>query len=316
MCKMCMQLFACEDETSKGISDRRIAAFRPCGHVFHYSCIMNRYEKMEDNCNCVTCYARFDDLPIVLFMEWSRSAKPISSEESAQIQSATLPGEEAAILHENVSMLKLKLEELQKQKDNIIRQLNETTENTNLARARCDGLDEICAMLRERITTSEQNMRKEERICDELEARMRRDHNQAIIGEICGMLADQQPESKLTDFVYAQLSKVADPDDLLMRFGSLYDHYHKQLKDGTKTLTQLRSAVSSMRKDVEDAENRLAAAQRAKQVTKTLAPKKTSNQAPIVDRKIVPTKPKTVQMQDDDDLGVTKRVKYNFLNLT
>ena len=60
VCRMCCQLFSTDSpETADKKIDRRIASFRPCGHVFHYTCIMNRYQRMEDNCSCVTCFMKY-----------------------------------------------------------------------------------------------------------------------------------------------------------------------------------------------------------------------------------------------------------------
>ena len=320
MCRICCRLFASDDDPAMRDADRRIAAFRPCGHVFHYACIMDRYQKMEDNCNCVTCYARFEDLPVILYMEWSKSARPISNEEQAEIQSASAPGEQAQLLYENLDSLKIKFTYLQKKKEDLIRKLNETTENIAAAKARCDGLDQICAMLSERIEASRKNAEKAQRACDELEARLKRDRNQAVIGEICELLLNQQQEAKLSELIYKRLAESADPDDLLSRIGGLYEHYHKQVRENTKTLTQLRTTMHSMKKDIEDTEARLAAAQRAKQAsTKAANPVSQKKPVPpVVDRKIVPTKPKTLHSRmDDEDLGMSKRAKptYNFFNL-
>lgn len=315
MCRMCCQLFASDEDSGGESKDRRIAAFRPCGHVFHYSCIMERYQKMEDNCNCVTCYSRFDDLPVILYMEWSKSARPIPEDEKEQIRTVTAPDEQALMLREKLEMMKLKLEGLQQRKEEVIKLLNETNDRTAVAKAQCEGLDELCAMLSERIASTQSNTVKCQRQCEELEVRIRRDENKGVIGEFCEMLSSSQPEVKLLEFLSTRLHSSNDPDDLLACLGMLYEHYHKKVKEASKSVMQLRTTVHSLKKDLDDANQRLAVAQRAKQVKISVPARKPA----VVDRKTVPMKPQATMNRsamDDDDLGVTKRSKpnYNFLN--
>ena len=317
MCRICCQMFS-SAEDGAGDSDRRIAAFRPCGHVYHYACIMERYQKMEDNCTCVTCYARFEDLPVILYMEWSKSARPIPEEERQEIQTITAPDEQALMLREKIEMLKIKLDSLQQRKMEIMKLLNETSDKTAIAKGRCEGLDEMCEMLSERINVCAENTKKTERVCEELETRIKRDENKAVVGEFCDLLGSQQPESKLTEFLYSKVTSSSDPDDLLGRLSSLYEYYRKKVKEETKSIMQLRSTVHSARKDVEEATQRLAAAQRAKQQRLSAATKATKQSShTVADRKVVPTKPQNrSNIMDDDDFGTGKRVKpsYNFFN--
>lgn len=272
---------------------------------------------MEDNCNCVTCYARFEDLPVILYMEWSKSSRPIPEDEKEQIRTVTAPDEKALVLREKLEMMKLKLEALQQRKEEIIQLLNETNDRTAVAKAQCEGLDELCDMLTERISLTQQNTIRSQRTCEELESRIKRDENKGVIGEFCEMLAASQAEPKLLEFLSTKLTSSNDPDDLLAGLGMLYDHYHKEVKGAYKGIMQLRTTVHSLKKDVDEANQRLVAAQRAKQVRASVPIKKSA--ASVVDRKIVPMKPQIQanrSAMEDDDFGVTKRSKpnYNFLN--
>ena len=318
MCRICCQMFASADEEgAKG--DRRIAAFRPCGHVYHYSCIMDRYNKLEDNCTCVTCYARFEDLPVVLYMEWSKSTRPIPDEEREEIQTLIAPDEQALILRERVELLKLKLKSLEQRKIEVMRLLNETSDRAAIAKSRCEGLDEICEMLSERLSQTHQKAKKEERICEEIQTRIRRDENKGIMGDLCELLSSNPTEAKLNEFVYSKVASSQDPDDLLANLGYVYEHYKKRVKDETKALLQLRTTVHSAKKDVEEVSHRLSLAQRAKQQRLSAAAKIAKKPGPsvVADRKVVPTKPNRSNMDIDDDFGMGKRTKpsYSFSNI-
>lgn len=313
LCKMCCQLFASDDSGLNG-SDRRIAAFRPCGHVFHYSCIMARYQKQEDNCVCPTCYARFEDLPVILFMEWSKSARPMSLEETENIRLVNAPDEQAINLREQLAILSLKLDGLREQKGRIIQELNEFSDSAAIARSKCDGLDELCQILEERISSAQTTTAREEKVCEELHCRIERDRNKGTIIEFASMVDAQQPEAKLSDFVVRHLGSSADPDGLLANLSTLYAHYHKKVKDSTQTLAQLKTTVNLVRKDTEQAEHRLLAVQRAKQ-TKKPTQKVVKPLAPI-DRKVVPTKSRPMAgSHDHDELGIaSKRSRANNYN--
>ena len=63
ICRMCCRLFIDNDTSDSDQPCQKLAAFSPCGHVFHYNCIIERYERMEDSCNCVTCFEKYVVIP-------------------------------------------------------------------------------------------------------------------------------------------------------------------------------------------------------------------------------------------------------------
>ena len=331
MCRMCCQLFVSDRKTVAGVSeDQRIAAFRPCGHVFHYSCIMDRYQRMEDNCTCVTCFKkyvvisapapptlRFEDLPVILFMEWSKSARQVSREETEEIEIVTAPDPHSIELREQLEMLKLKLGSLSERKDQLIRQLNDINDATAIARARCEGLDDICEQLVDRLQTTRDALSRETRSCQELVARIKRDQNRAVLGGLTELLDELAPESKICEYLFVELGKTGDSDDLLTRLAAFYAHHHKQVKVASAAVAQLRTVVHSARKDSEHAVQRLHAAERATLVKKVVA--STAKAPPVVvDRKTVPMKPVPVKHSAaafDDDLAPPRKRNAGFANI-
>ena len=328
ICRMCCQLFATNSAGSPDIKvDSRIASFRPCGHVFHYACIMDRYQRMEDNCSCVTCFERYmfiflivyterrmDELPIILFMEWSKTSRPVTREENEEIEIVAAPDSESFEIRDELGILKLKLDSLRKNKENIIRSLNDINDATALWKARCDGLDEICEAFSDRLVHSIDAHKKEVRLCEELVARVKRDQNQAVIGELSAKLAEAQSESQLTDFASQQLQSSSDPDDLLAKIGAFYDGFHRKVKEEIKALSQLKTTVHSLKKEDQDSEQRMLATEKAKLAKLVVSQNNISSvrKPPrVVDRKMVPMKQTVVTLDHssylDDDLAPCRK---------
>lgn len=311
LCRMCCKLFAIESSTNEDSADRRIAAFRPCGHVFHYSCIMERYQRMEDACTCVTCFSKIDDLPMVLFMEWSKSSRPLSQAVTAELESLAAPDVESLGLRDELDMLKERLNSIRVQKDGVIRKLNFANDSTAIAKAECEGLDEVCDLMGERLTSFLDNYKKEAHACEELSTRIKRDMNRAVIGELLIMIDGAESEAKLTEMAYSNLSKSADPDDLLAKLTTLYEYYHRKVKEETKSVAQLRTTFYSLKKDAEDEEQRMIASERAKLVKKVVTKQVTSRKPAVVDRKVNPSHPvvNRARMEDDELTMSRKRQK-------
>jgi len=321
VCRMCSKLFSYTQSAHEASLDCRVAAFRPCGHVFHYSCIMERYQRMEDACTCVTCFVRIEELPTILFMEWSKSSRQLSQEVSDDIEIITAPDEESLGLRDEVDMLKHRLDSIKSQKGEIIRKLNIVNDSTAIAKAECEGLDEVCELMTDRLDSAFENYSKEARACNELTSRIKRDLNKAVIGELLTMIDAGASESTLTDLAYANLSKSADPDDLLANLSSLNETFHRRVKNESKVISQLRTTVHSVKKDADDAETRLISAERAK-VVKLVVSKNakpiSSKKVPVIDRKVIPTRPAVNPIHIEvDDLGVSCKRKKNseFSNL-
>ena len=323
VCRMCCKLFASASTNGEVGEDRRLAAFRPCGHVFHYSCIMERYQRMEDACNCVTCFSRIEDLPMVLFMEWSKSTRPLSQKVCEEIEILTAPDEESLGLRDELDMLKHKLDSIRAQKSEVIRKLNIVNDATAIAKAECEGLDEVCELMAERLRSFVENQKKETRACDELSLRIKRDSNRAVIGELLILIeTGGTVESKLTETAYAYLSKSADPDDLLAKLSALYENFRKRVKDETKSLVQLKTTVHSVKKDAEDAQQRLLAAERAQLVKKVVSKNTNSVKKvvgpPVVDRRVIahPRQPNRTGGEDQDDLMLSGKRQKNSSNFS
>jgi hypothetical protein len=276
---------------------------------------------MEDACNCVTCYSRLEDLPVILFMEWSKSSRPISTNESGGTETAQPPDDQAESLRDQVETLKIKLEACLEKRRELTDNLNEISEKVTAAKSLCESLEKISDMLCERVSLSEDSERKVKRICQDLESRIRRDSNRAVIGDLTELLLSHQSESRLSDFFSSQLAISENPDELLSFLGSLYDHYHKKVKETTSTFSQLKTAVHSLRRDVDDAGRKLGAAQRARLARTVESSSAQGRNSTGVSCQLETTLKRTrlhnitsASGADRDDFGIGKRSKYKFIN--
>ena len=325
ICRMCCQLFSTDSiKAGDAKSDKRIASFRPCGHVFHYACIMSRYQRMEDNCSCVTCFARYvvllyvcvgfcrmDDLPMILFMEWSKTARPVSHEASQEIEIVSAASDSASLeMRDQVNVLKHRLDSLQDRKDEIIKSINQVTDALETAKSRCQGLEEICEAFSDRLARSTEIYTTELRNCQELESRIKRDHNSAVVGELSTRLADA--DYALVEFINARLSESADPDDLLIKIASFYESYKKRVKDASKQLDQLRTSVHSLKREIQIGESQVIANTNKRKIVAT-QPKPVPARI-VIDRKTAPIKHNHQQYMQDDLLH-RKPSRSNFSSL-
>jgi DNA repair ATPase RecN len=223
--------------------------------------------------------------------------------------------ERAMNLRGSLAKLSLKVDGLREHKRKIIHELNDINDATTASRAKCDGIDELCTVLEDRLTSARTLTAREEKLCDDLSHRIERDRNKCIVADVAAMLDNQCGDSSIVEFVMRHLGSSSDPDGLLSDLNALYVFYHKKVKDASQAITQLRTGVNLARNDIEHAENRLVALQRAKQ-TQALV-KKDAKPSRAIDRKVVPTKPRpATTLNDHDELGVpskrSRRSGYNF----
>jgi hypothetical protein len=235
------------------------------------------YSRMEDN------------LPIILFMEWSKNARPVPKEESEVIEIVTAPDEDTLRLREEVEIMKLGHQSLQDRKEQLNRKLNDVTDALTNSRSTCESLENICEQIQARIVHSTESLKNEHRVCEELSSRIQRDKNKAIIGELAEGLEKQVTDPQLAEFFKRQMAESGDPDNLLSMFHSFYDNHHKRLKQSMKTIGHLKTVAHSIKKDIAETEQRIVASERAKKIqTKPVQQKKP---AQVVDRKVFTTRP-------------------------
>ena len=318
ICRMCCRLFVDADAEGATADARKLAAFSPCGHVFHYNCIMERYERMEDSCNCVTCFSRMDNPPIVLYMEWSKNVRQVSKEETQEIEMMTAPHSDTTQLREDVGILKLKLESLAERKQHLIRKLNDVSDASAIARSTCEGLDDQCESMLERVQSLLSSIEREKVICNDLNNRILRDKNKAILIDLVKLL--ELPESSdmtITEFFKTQLSNSNDPDDLLKKLAIFYDSYHRNTKESSRAVAQLKTVVQSVKKEFEIAEKRLINAKRNQKSQSlpqiTGVPDTKKKRTIVVDRKTVPMKPTNAFAFAHDDLAPSRKGIANSL---
>ena len=256
-----------------------------------------------------------ENQPIILFMEWSKNPKLVSSQETHDIETITAPDETSLKLREEVDILKLKLEDLRNQKEDLIHQLNRVNDSAAIARSTCEGLDELCEAIKDRMSATSEALARETKVCAELISRITRDKNKAIIGELALRVESLDPS--IMEYISNKISQSTEPDDLIQRLTIYQDYHHRRMKDAQRLVAQLRTTVQSLKKEVEESERRLAAAERSKlanaAAAKSAAPGRTKpmtkpkNVPPIVDRKIVPSLPAQFLKYANDDLAPSRK---------
>lgn len=223
-------------------------------------------------------------------MEWSRSSREISKEESEELELVVAPTEETIQLHERIGISELKFKSLSDHKQTLIRDLNAINDSTAISKANCEGLEDICEKIRDRLSETRIQITTGKRTCEELQTRIQRDANLIIVGKVSELLEQQASESIISDFVYKELAENTDPDDLLARLNGYYDTSHRRVKEAVRQIAQLKTSVHSLKKDEEEAQIRLTMIERSKQAKKPI----TQDNIPkvsIIDRKVAPTKP-------------------------
>ena len=252
---------------------------------------------------CIFSIDRLEDLPLILFMEWSKSTRPVPKEETDGIEVVTAPSEESLSIRDELEMLKLRLNNLTSSKEALIRQLNDINDATVIARSRCESLDDVCEAMSERLNHVQEIIKKEIRACEELQCRVNRDYSKAVIGNVASMVDGRSSESAVHEYLYNEVNKASDPDGLLTTLGSYADQVHRMVKENFKQLQQLKTAVHSLKKDVDDAGQRLAHAERARLVRKVVSTSSTAPRPIPVDKKSQSVKPslesRGILFQDD-----------------
>jgi chromosome segregation ATPase len=259
--------------------------------------------------------------PIILFMEWSKNPRLVPSQEVHDIDSITAPDETSLQLREEVDILKLKLDTLQSRKQELIHRLNDVNDSTAIARATCEGLDDLCEAIRERLECTTEALTRERNICQELQTRIKRDKHKAIVGEFASKLDRVESESTVLEYIISEVSKSNEPDDLLQRITNFQQYHHRKMKDAQRMGSQLRTTVASIKKQIEESEKRLIIAERSRIAAVTKASQgptrpdtKTRPIPRVVDRKIVPLK-QSANFADDDLAPSRKRANNNFGNI-
>lgn len=258
-----------------------------------------------------------DNAPIILYMEWSKNAKPVPLEETEEIEIVTAPDADSIRLREEVGIMKLKHESLCDQKEQLLRLLNDVSDSVGNGRSTCEALDSICGQITERIGSTSVSLSRETKVCDELASRIQRDKNKSIIGEVAERISLNHDEFQIMEFLQSQLSQSGDPDDLLTSFSSYYDHCHKRLKRELKSVAQLKSVVHSLKKEITETEQRLVIAERAKKIPVAQKPAPLKKHKPlVVDRKVSIPKPLSAVNTEyaDDDLGRSRVRASTFFN--
>ena len=233
---------------------------------------------------------------MILYMEWSKSSRPVD-DDAPDIEIISSSDSVSMELRDELELMKLKLEGLESRKDHIIRTLNEVTEAMELAKERCNGLDEICEAFSDRLASSTASYEKDKKACDEFEVKIKRDMNSAFVGELCVSI-ESKSEAELLEFINQKLTLSSDPDDFRLKIGSAYDLFRRKLKDSVKGLDQLKTTVHSLKKEISNKETQLIEVERNKLLAKKpakIAPKT----VPVVDRKTVPLVPVRTHFVDD-----------------
>ena len=261
-----------------------------------------------------------DNQPTVLYMEWSKNVRQVSKQESQEIQMMTAPDPSTMELREEVAMLKMKLEALSEQKHQLIYKLNEISDATAIAKSTCEGLDDQCETIAERIQTARGNLDHEKAICEDLNNRIQRDSNRAILLDLSAMLDNpDSSDGSLLEFFKSQLLNSLDPDDLLQKLAIFYDAHHRQVKENSRLVAQLKTTVQSVKKDLEISEKRLTSVRRSQAVVNsapvpTISADIKKKRPVVVDRKTVPMKPSNAMAFASDDLAPVRKRTTNTLN--
>lgn len=260
-----------------------------------------------------------DNQPIVLFMEWSKNVRPVSKQETQEIELITAPDAGTIQLREEVGILKLKLEAVTETKQQLIKRLNDISDATAVAKSTCEGLDDQCETIAERIDTFQSAVERERAICEDLNNRIQRDKNKASLVDLSLMLErPDTSESSVLDFFKSQLSHSTDPDDLLHKLAIFYDSHHKNVKDNSRQVAQLKTTVLSVRKDLEQSEKRLHTLRKTQAAVPVAAPaivtENKKKRPLVVDRKTVPMKPTNIMTFASDDLAPSRKRSTTSLN--
>lgn len=258
-----------------------------------------------------------DNQPTVLFMEWSKNVRPVSKQETQEIELITAPDAGTIQLREEVGILKLKLEAMTETKQQLINRLNDISDATAVAKSTCEGLDDQCETIKERIDSFQTALDRERAICDDLNNRIQRDKNKASLVDLSLMLErTDSSESSVLDFFKSQLGNSSDPDDLLQKLAIFYDSHHRNVKENSRLVAQLKTTVLSVRKDLEQNEKRMHIARRS-QVAAPTAPAivtDTKKRTLVADRKTVPMKSANIMQFANDDLGPSRKRSTTSLN--
>ena len=246
--------------------------------------------------------------------------RQVSKQESQEIEIMTAPDTNTIELREEVGILRMKLGALAEQKHELITKLNHISDATAIAKATCEGLDDQCEMMAERIQTAQTNLDREKAICEDLNNRIQRDTNRASLVDLSAMIQNlDSSDSSVLEYFKAQLTNSMDPDDLLQKLATFYDIHHRQVKETSRLVAQLKTTVQSVRKDVESSEKRLVSVRRSQTVGNSgpvppIAVDIKKKRPLVVDRKTVPMKPSNPMVFASDDLAPTRRRTTNTLN--
>jgi hypothetical protein len=263
---------------------------------------------------------RMDNQPTILYMEWSKNVRPVSKQESQEIEMMTAPDSSTVQLREEVGILKLKLEALAEQKHQLIHKLNQISDATAIARSTCEGLDDQCETIAERIQTVQSNLDRETAICEDLNNRIQRDTNRASLVDLQSMLQNpDNSDSSLLEYFKAHLASSTDPDDLLQKLAAFYDSHHRQVKENSRLVAQLKTTVQSVKKDLDLTEKRLTNVRRSQvagiaSVDSSLKGDNKKKRPLVVDRKTVPMKPSNSIAFANDDLGPARKRTTGTIN--